>query len=295
MVEINSELVRKLIKSQFPQWSNLPIHPVKKSGNDNRTFRLGNEMSVRIPSKDCYEPQVEKGRLWLPRLKPHISLPISVPLAKGEPGEGYPWVWSVCQWVEGDTANTENIKDMNQFAIDLAQFLRELQSIETIDGPLAGKHNFYRGGLLSVYDEETRTAIANTRNMFDSNTLSEIWNRTLKSEWRNKPVWVHGDIAPGNLLVDGEGKLCGVIDFGILGVGDPSCDLAMAWTFFDDESREVFKNSIALDEETWERGRGWALWKTLITYDTFYKKNIEISLEMGKIIDIIINDFSSTK
>lgn len=295
MIEINTELVIKLIKSQFPQWSHLPISPVEKGGNDNRTFHLGSEMSVRLPSNERYVPQVEKEQLLLPKLKPHISLPISVPIAKGEPGKGYPWGWSVYQWIEGNTANAVNIHDMNQFAIDLAQFLKELQYIESPHAPLAGKHNFYRGGSLSVYDEETRIAIANTAKILDRVKISEIWNKALESEWRNKPVLVHGDIAPGNLLIDSEGKLSGVIDFGMLGVGDPSCDLAMAWTFFDDESRQVFKRSMALDEETWERGRGWALWKSLITYDAYYRKDLEVSLEMERIINIIIKDFKGTK
>lgn len=102
---------------------------------------------------------------------------------------------------------------MNQFAKDLAQFLKELQSIDSSDGPLAGEHNFYRGGSLSVYDEETRTAIRNTQNVFEEEIILEIWNKALKSEWTKKPVWVHGDVATGNLLVDSEGKLCGVRDF----------------------------------------------------------------------------------
>lgn len=292
LAEINTELVKKLIKEQFPQWSDLPINPVVKSGNDNRTFHLGNEMSVRLPSAERYALQVEKEQLWLPKLKPHISLPISVPIAKGGPGEGYPWKWSVCQWIEGNSVNTRNIQDMNQFAIDLAKFLKELQSIEKAGAPLAGKHNFYRGGSISVYDEETRTAIRNKRNILDNKAISKIWNKALESEWREKPVWVHGDIAPGNLLVDNEGKLSGVIDFGVMGVGDPSCDLAIAWTFFDDESRQVFKKSMALDEETWIRGRGWALWKSLITYDAFYKKDTEVSLEMERIIGTITKDFN---
>lgn len=295
MVKINIELVKKLIKSQFPQWSNLPIYPVEKGGNDNRTFHLGTEMSIRLPSDEAYAPQVEKENLWLPILKQHLQLPISSPIAKGEPSEYFPWSWSVCKWIEGDTANKDNIQDTRQFARDLAQFLKELQSIECSDGPLAGEHNFYRGGSLSVYDEETRTAIRNTQNIFDEGIVSEIWNNALKSKWTKKLVWVHGDVAIGNLLVDSEGKLCGVIDFGILGVGDPSCDLVMAWTFFDDESRKIFKQSMALDKETWDRGIGWALWKTLITYDALHKEDTEISLELERIINVIIKDFEETR
>lgn len=291
---MNTKLVEKLIKSQFPQWSHLPVYPVREGGNDNRTFHLGTEMSIRLPSAERYAPQVEKENLWLPILKKYLQLPISFPMAKGEPGEGYPWSWSVNRWIQGDTAARDNIQDMNKFARDVARFLKELQSMQISDGPVAGTHNFYRGGSLYIYDKETITAIRNTQKTFDEEMVSQIWNKALESEWTKKSVWIHGDVAPSNLLIDGEGKLCGVIDFGMLGMGDPSCDLVIAWTFFDDESRKVFKEIMNLDKETWDRGRGWALWKALITYDAFHDKNTGISSEMERIIDIIIKDFKET-
>jgi aminoglycoside phosphotransferase (APT) family kinase protein len=251
-------------------------------------------MSVRLPSAEGYATQVEKEHMWLPKFKNYIHIPISEPIAKGEPAEGYPWSWSVYRWTEGTAANAKKIHDMNQFARDLAQFLRELEALDITGGPPAGRHNYFRGGSPSVYDEETRAAIKNTRDIFDEVIVTEIWNKALKSEWNRHPVWVHGDVAPGNLLVNSEGKLSAVIDFGVLGVGDPACDLAMAWTFFDNESRAVFKSSMNLDEETWDRGRGWALWKSLITYDA-HRNNAEISMEMIRIINVIIKEFKGTK
>ncbi|CAG9606956.1 aminoglycoside phosphotransferase family protein [Pseudoneobacillus rhizosphaerae] len=263
---INIDLVSKLINEQYPEWSDLYIKPVKNSGNDNRTFHLGDNMSVRLPSAAGYAPQVEKEQKWLPILAEKLSLPIPVPIAKGNPNEEYPWSWSINKWLEGEHLSHNNIENLNQMAKDLGLFLKELQDIDTNEGPLAGKHNFYRGGSLSIYNDETRNAIKNNKEDFAGGSLSEIWWLALDSEWELKPVWVHGDIAPGNLLVK-DGKLSAVIDFGILGVGDPSCDAAIAWTFFDDASRKVFKNELNLDEATWNRARGWALWKALITYD----------------------------
>ncbi len=287
MIEINLALVRKLVKEQFPQWSSLPIYPVEPGGNDNKTFRLGSEMSVRLPSAQRYAAQVEKENTWLPFLGQHIHLPISAPIAQGKPNDDFPWNWSVCKWLEGETASKERIKDMKQFANDLAQFLKELQSIDCSNGPLAGAHNFYRGGSLSVYDLETRQAVEQQQNVFDELTLLGIWNKALETQWTKEPVWVHGDIAPGNLLVDKNGRLCAVIDFGILGVGDPACDLAIAWTFFDNESRQVFKESLSLDQGTWDRARGWAFWKTLITL-VQSRNDKELTTELGKIMDAII-------
>ncbi|MEH7382266.1 aminoglycoside phosphotransferase family protein [Bacillus sp. JJ1533] len=291
MLKIDVDLVSKLITRQFPEWSNLEIKPVKKSGNDNRTFHLGNSMGVRLPSDEAYVPQVEKEQKWLPILAKHLSVPISEPLAKGEPSRDYPYPWSVNKWLDGETLTIENIDDINIFANDLGEFLVDLQSIDNIGGPLAGEHNFYRGGDIVVYNDECRDAINNI-NIFNKHLMKEIRELALTSKWAGEPVWVHGDIAPGNILIK-NGMLCAVIDFGILGVGDPSCDAAMAWTFFDDSSRKIFRNALNFDEETWNRARGWALWKALITYNYNKQSNKTIADESSNIIKVILNDYET--
>ncbi|MEI3893294.1 MULTISPECIES: aminoglycoside phosphotransferase family protein [Bacillus] len=290
MNSINISLVEKLIQEQFPEWAHLEVKPVKFSGHDNRTFHLGDEMSVRLPSEAAYAPQVEKENKWLPILSEELSLPISTPLAKGNPSEVYPWPWSINKWIEGETVTKQNVRDLSEFAADLGLFLVELQSIDASKGPVAGAHNFYRGGLISVYDEEARDAIENNKSVFDEIVLKHLWDLALQSTWESKPVWVHGDVAPGNLLVK-DGKLCAVIDFGILGVGDPACDAAMAWTFFDKNSRGVFKEALHIDEETWNRARGWALWKALITYDANRDSNEKIAEESYRVIQVITDDY----
>ncbi|MGE7835694.1 aminoglycoside phosphotransferase family protein [Viridibacillus arvi] len=294
MKNINVNLVAKLINEQFSKWSNLAIKPVKFSGHDNRTFHLGEHMSVRLPSAASYVPQVEKEQKWLPILSKDLSLPISTPLAKGNPSEEYPWPWSINEWIEGESLTHKNIHDNNQLAKDLGAFLIELQSIDASKGPIAGEHNFYRGGSLAVYDEESRDAIERNKDVFDEHLLIEIWNLALATKWNLKAVWVHGDVAPGNLLVK-DGKLCAVIDFGILGVGDPACDAAMAWTFFDEKSRKTFKNALNMDKETWDRARGWALWKALITYNIHDNSNKAISEESYNVINIIVDDYEREK
>ncbi|EPD53777.1 hypothetical protein HMPREF1210_00600 [Paenisporosarcina sp. HGH0030] len=290
LVIINIDLVTRLIKEQFPEWSHLVIAPVKNGGNDNRTFHLGKHMIVRLPSAAGYAPQVEKEQKWIPVLAEKLSLSISMPIAKGYPNEEYPWSWSIYKWLEGEHLSHSNIDDLNRLAKDLGTFLNELQDVDVSGGPLAGRHNFYRGASLAIYNKESQDAIENNEETFDVGMLSEIWNLALNSEWESEPVWVHGDIAPGNLLVK-DGKLCAVIDFGILGVGDPSCDAAMAWTFFDETSRKVFKDIINMDERTWNRARGWALWKALITYDAYkYSDNVKAE-EAYKTISTIIEDY----
>ncbi len=256
-------LVRKLIAAQFPQWADLPITPVDPGGWDNRTFHLGNEFSVRLPSAEAYAPQVEKEQKWLPRLAPHLPVPIPIPVAMGEPAEGYPWRWSVYRWIPGEPSARATIPDLREFAKAVAGFLRALHGIDATGGPAFGPHNFYRGGPPDIYDAETRRAIAALGSAIDARAVGAVWDDALAATWSGRPVWVHGDVAAGNLLVEA-GRLSAVIDFGSCGVGDPACDLVMAWTFFGEEGRKAFQEALPFDAGTWARGRGWALWKALI-------------------------------
>jgi aminoglycoside phosphotransferase (APT) family kinase protein len=262
-LEIGAELVSRLVAGQFPRWRDLPVRPVSKAGWDNATFRLGEEMAVRLPSAERYAPQVEKEQTWLPRLAPGLPLPIPTPLAFGAPAEGYPFCWSVVRWLPGETAEATPPIDLPRFAADLARFLAALHAIDASDGPAAGPHSFFRGGPLATYDAQTRRAVTKLEDEIDAKACLDVWGSALAASWSGPPVWVHGDFAATNLLVD-DGRLSGVIDFGCSAVGDPACDLAIAWTLLDDAAREVFRNDLPLDAGTWARGRGWTLWKALI-------------------------------
>ncbi len=258
-VDITVSLVGQLVTAQFPEWADLPIKPVEFDGWDNRTFRLGEDMAVRLPSAECYSGQVEKEQRWLPRLAPLLPLHIPIPLAMGVPAAGYPWHWSVYRWIEGEKATIECIDDLHRFATTLARFLAALQQIDAAGGPPPGQHNFFRGGPLAIYDTETRDAIAVLHGKIDSDAVTAAWEAALKATWHGTPVWLHGDLSASNLLVR-RGRLSAVIDFGCSGVGDPACDLTIAWTLFSGESREAFCAALPVDGATWARGRGWALW-----------------------------------
>jgi aminoglycoside phosphotransferase (APT) family kinase protein len=287
--EIDTRLVRRLIAAQFPRWAGLPVGPVEPGGWDNRTFRLGEDMTVRLPSAACYAPQMAKEQRWLPRLAPHLPLPIPVPLAMGEPAHGYPWRWSVHRWLDGAPATTGHVADLPLFATALAQFLSALQQIDATGGPPPGAHNFFRGGPLSVYDGETRRAIAALAGRIDTGAVSAVWEEALATSWAGPPAWVHGDVSAGNLLVKG-GRLCAVIDFGSSGVGDPACDLAIAWTLLEGESREAFRRALPLDRATWARGRGWTLWKALIVLAGLAETNAPEAAKSRRIIDAVMAD-----
>jgi aminoglycoside phosphotransferase (APT) family kinase protein len=207
----------------------------------------------------------------------------------GMPGEGYPWHWSIYRWLDGEIATIERIADLRQFATTLAQFLVALQRIDPAGGPPPGPHNFWRGGPLTVYDGETRHAIAALDGKIDTDAATAVWEAALAATWHGSPVWVHGDVAAGNLLVK-NGQLSAVIDFGSSGVGDPACDLHIAWTFLEGDSREAFRAALPLDRATWARGRGWVLWKALITLAGYINTNPVKAGEARHVIDEVLAD-----
>ncbi len=291
--EIDASLVARLVGSQFPHWSGLPITAAEPNGWDNRTFRLGPELLVRLPSADRYAAQVRKEHRWLPVLAPHLPLPIPVPVAMGEPDEGYPWNWSVYQWLDGTPASAARIVDLSEFVVVLARFLACLQEIDPTAGPPPGPHNFFRGGPLEIYDAETRKAIATVQGMINAELATEVWETALATTWHGGPVWVHGDVAAGNLLVR-DGRLAAVIDFGCSGVGDPACDLVIAWTFLSGQSREAFRVALPLDAGTWARGRGWALWKALITFAGNLQADQAAAATARRVIDEVLDEHVHT-
>ena len=262
--DITAELVGRLIAAQFPEWAHLPLTPVDVDGWDNTTYRLGNEMSVRLPSGDGYVAQVDKEVRWLPHLAPHLPLPIPELLAVGAASDDFPRPWSVRAWLPGVPATLDSVKDLDSLAADLAGFLATLQRVDATEGPAAGEHSHFRGAVLHIFGRQTRLAIDECASMIEPGAATEVWNAALATTWTRPPVWVHGDVAASNLLVV-NGHLSAVIDFGCSAVGDPACDLAIAWTFLDDSSRHRFAERLALDDGTWARARGWVLWKALLT------------------------------
>jgi aminoglycoside phosphotransferase (APT) family kinase protein len=261
---IDASLARRLVDSQFPQWSDLPITEVELDGWDNRTFRLGPELTVRLPNGDWYAKQVEKEQRWLPVLAPQLPLPIPAPVAQGAPDDEYPYPWSVYRWLDGEPAATAPVADPIEFATALAGFLNALGRVDAVGGPEPGEHNWFRGAPLGVYEDEALEALEKLGDEVPRDDLLRVWEDAMSTSWDRDPVWFHGDVAVGNLLVR-DGRLAAVIDFGTSGIGDPACDMVIAWTFLSGPSRDRFREELGVDDGTWSRGRGWALWKALIT------------------------------
>jgi aminoglycoside phosphotransferase (APT) family kinase protein len=262
---------------------------VADGGWDNWTFTLGRRMSVRLPSAAEYALAVGKEHRWLPALAPRLPLPIPVPLAKGEPGAGYPHPWSIYRWLDGEPAGPDRIADPVRFALDLAGFLAALQSVDPTGGPRPGVHNWFRGGPLRTYDGQVRSALAALGGHAGVGPAREIWQSALDARWDGVERWFHGDVARGNLLLAG-GELAAVIDFGTCGAGDPACDLAIAWTLLTADGRQAFRERLGVDAATWARGRGWALWKTLVTCSATLGDAGEPAAEARRVLGGILAD-----
>ena len=287
-------VARRLIDSQFPRWSHLPITAVRFDGWDNRTFRLGSELAIRLPSADRYVQQVDKEQRWLPVLAPQLPLSIPTPVAKGEPGSGFPYSWSVYRWIEGELASRARLADLTGFATTLAGFLNALGRVDATGGPGPGEHNFYRGGPLATYEGEALEAIDALGDEVPREAVKRVWDDAMTTSWDRDPVWFHGDVATGNLLVR-DGGLAAVLDFGTSGVGDPACDTVIAWTLFSGASRATFRAELGVDAGTWSRGRGWGLWKALITLVGHLERDAPQAAITRREIDQILGDYAQDR
>ncbi len=293
-LDIDVALVRRLLAAQFPQWASLPIKPVKSAGTDNAIFRLGDDMAVRLPRIKWATKQVNMEHQWLPRLAPYLPLAIPVPLEMGAPGEGYPWHWSVYQWLEGENATIEHIADEAQAVHELAQFIVALQRIDQTGWPPPGPPRAPRGVPLSMRDASTRAAIASLDGMLNIDAATEAWEAALQAPvWHGPPTWVHGDLSPLNLLVQ-RGRISAVIDFSCLGVGDPACDLIIAWSFFSAEARDLLRAALSVDDATWARGKGWALSIGLIALPYYQNTNPVLAGISRHAIDAVLADHKRT-
>ena len=288
--DIDVALVRRLLAAQFPRWADLPIEPVWSAGTDNAIHRLGDDMAVRLPRIGRAAPKVGKEQRWLPVLAPLLPLAVPVPIAKGAPADGYPWPWSVSRWLDGEVATIERVADPRRTATELGRFVAALQRIDPAGGPPPGEHNSFRGAPLAMRDRSTRAAIASLRDTLDAGAATAAWEAAVTAPaWDGPAVWVHGDLIPTNLLARHR-RLSAVIDFGCLGVGDPACDLAPAWTYLSAGTRDAFRAAVPVDDAAWARGRGWALSFGLIALPYYRRTNPVLAGIARQAVDEVLAD-----
>jgi aminoglycoside phosphotransferase (APT) family kinase protein len=269
--------VRRLLEGQFPEWAALPLERVASTGTDNALFRLGDDMVVRLPRIEWAAGGIEKDFRWLPLLAPWLPIAIPTPLGRGRPAAGFPWEWGVYSWLPGENP-TLGSGDA-PLARDLAGFVRALRNVDAADAPPSR-----RGKPLATQDERARQALTEVPEAKDA------WEAALAvPEWADRPVWLHADLLPGNLLVL-EGRLAAVIDFAVAGIGDPACDLIPAWSVLHGEARQIFRCEAGLDDDTWARGRGWALSLGLIALPYYRETNPGFAAVARNLIDEVVTE-----
>ena len=253
-VHIDAALVRRLLAAQFPRWADLPISAVRSTGTVNAIYRLGDHLCARLPRVEEWAKDLEKEWRWLPKLAPRLSLRVPEPVGMGHPTGSYPFPWAIYGWIDGQPYSDELVDDERQAARDLAQFVVELRRIDPSSGRLAAVASRSASSTPS-----TRAAIESARGVIDSDAATAAWERALEAPaWNGTPVWIHTDLLRPNVLVHG-GRLCAVIDFGGVGVGDPAADVIAAWSVFGHTGRRVFRDALDVDDGTWNRARGYAL------------------------------------
>lgn len=288
-LDVDESLVRRLLAAQFSRWAHLPLTPVESPGTVNALYRLGGDMVVRIPLRPTVVGEdLEKESTWVPRLAPLLPVPVPLVLGEGAPSDDYPGRWAVARWLDGDNPEVDRLARPDALARDLAEFVAAYRSIDVAGGPPA-----YRGGPLASQDRQTRGAIAELAGMVDTDAATAVWDETMRTpDWQGPPVWVHADLMPGNLLVR-DGRLGAVIDLGTTGVGDPACDLIVAWNLLPPGARDVFRAAVDVDEDTWARGRGRALSMALIQLPYYQVTNPAMASNARHVIGEVLADHSA--
>ncbi len=286
-IETSPELVRRLVEGQMPQWAGLPIELVVSYGTDHDIYRLGEHLAVRLPRISWATGQAAKEAHWLPRLAPHLPLAVPVQLAMGQPAAGYPFSWSVYEWLPGEDASGR-LDDLNDAAVDLADFVKALRRIDPSHAPRRQPGD--RGGRLMEHNQEVERSIEELGTRIDGAAALASWKESLRAApWTGEDVWVHGDLLPGNLLTTG-GRLSAVIDWGGLNIGDPACDLMPAWNVFSGESRVRFRTELDVDDESWLRGRGWALYQAVMALPYYWNTNPGMIRQSSYALEQVLGD-----
>ncbi|MGP3987259.1 aminoglycoside phosphotransferase family protein [Streptomyces sp. 3N207] len=286
---VDGELVRRLIAGQFPQWAGLAVERFPSGGTVNAMYRLGEDMVVRLPLVQGGAGDVSTEQEWLPRLASRLPTAIPEVLGAGEPAEGYPWPWSVHRWLAGENPEAGALSEPVLLAGDLAEFVAAMRSITLPGAPVA-----HRGGPVASLDAETRAAIEQLRAVpqegVDCDAAAAVWEDALRApDWDGPPVWLHADLMPGNLLVEG-GRLTSVIDFGCMGVGDPACDLFPVWNLLPSGAREIFREALAVDDATWNRGRARTLSQALIALPHYRSTNPAMARNARHVIRAVLGE-----
>ncbi|UAJ81658.1 aminoglycoside phosphotransferase family protein [Leifsonia sp. ZF2019] len=254
-----------MIAEQHPDLAG-PLRLVS-DGWDNRIFRLGDDLAVRVPRREAAAHLIEHEQRVLAAIAERVAVPVPAPVRVGVPSVTFPWPWSIARWLEGVDGASVDASARAVIAEPLAGFLRAVHIPAPADAPV----NPVRGVPLATRDIAVRERLAmlaaRPDTVASTDALLAVWEDALAAPlWTGPALWLHGDPHPGNLLLrtDASGTvegLAAVIDFGDVTAGDPATDLATAWLTFDAPARAEFRETLdgSVDEATWRRARGWAV------------------------------------
>jgi aminoglycoside phosphotransferase (APT) family kinase protein len=280
-VDVTTEVVATLIEEQFPQWSGKAIRLMSSTGTVNAIFRIGDDLSARFPLRltDAAEALavLEREAEASAELAQVSRFPVPEPVALGKPGAGYPMPWSVQTWLTGTVAFDADPSGSNAFAEDLAAFIADLRAAETRGRVFSGDN---RGGVLAHHDEWLAKCFEESKGLLDVPQLRQLWSQFRELPRTSADVMSHGDLIPGNVLVE-EDRLSGVLDTGGFGPADPALDLVSAWHLLQPGPREVLRRTLACDDLEWERGKAWAFQQAMGVVWYYLETNPTMS-KMGR-------------
>jgi len=290
-IELDLDLAERLIRSQCPQYAGALV-PVAADGTDHVLFRIGDTLAARFPVVDGASRQVWSDQLWLPLFGEALSVPVPRQLAVGQPAFGYPFHWSIVTWLPGAPLSRYRDTDDGTLVDQLCRLLQELRAAPTNGGPDAEREQL-RGRPLRFKDAATRSAIAELPQSFDPRRLVRVWDACAAvPDHSGTPVWFHGDLLPGNILADGTG-ICGLIDFGGPGVGDPACDFLAAWYCLRPRERRWFRERLDVARTDWLRGIGHTFSQAVI-YIPYYFETRPAGVRMAaEVLASILDEWES--
>jgi aminoglycoside phosphotransferase (APT) family kinase protein len=288
---ITTEVVRDLVAAQFPEWASLPVARAQSTGTVNAIFRIGDRLAARFPLQS--RDDVDAVRQWLiseadagRELAAHTSFPLPEPVAIGEPGFGYPLPWAVQTWIPGVTAAECDPSGSDAFARDLAQFITEVRSIDARGRRFSGQG---RGGDLRSHDDWVEICFDRSEGLLDVPRLRRIWLRLRELPRESDDAMTHGDLIPGNVLVE-DGRLAGVLDVGGVGPADPAIDLVGGWHLLDAERRGILRDELRCGDLDWERGKAWAFIQAIGLVWYYLRTNPTMSRTGRHTLDRILAD-----
>ena len=275
-VLVDDGTVRALLKDQFPIWADRRLLRIADSGTDNAIYRLGDDLGIRLPRIEWATAQIEKECRWLPSLAAGLPTPVPVPLAEGRPDHGYPFPWLVYPWLEGTSLDRATVDNWDVVAAGVAEFVLALEQVSPVGGPPPTR----RGTPMAQYDDAVQSGISRLDGVIDVSRAKHVWRSALDAgDWTGEPVWVHGDLLPGNILI-GDDRLSGIIDWSCAGVGDPACEAMLAWSLPPD-ARRLYRRTLTLDDAAWARARGWVVEQTVF-YIPYYAKSLPLAVDQAR-------------